>query len=272
MVAGELKALRRNRNGDRRMLGRWRQAGWIAAFACIVFGFGFEVLHASKQTRAPHYGYHSSQSQKKDNPASNKDDAHKSLWERTWEDPVAFFTLWLAIFTFVLAASTIGLWIATILTLRHSRETAERQLRAYVLPSGAEILNMVVGSTPLARVEIKNFGQTPAYDLTHIHGFAFLNWPLDEELPPPKSPIQTSRTFLGPGGTGTGVRPADRIFSAGANDDVINRTMAFYVYGEIIYKDAFGRRRTTQYRYFHTGIPGMGPGNLITHQDGNKAD
>src|SRR5437660_11152131 len=47
------------------------------------------------------------------------------------EERIADYTLALAWLTGVLAFSTIGLWIATALTLRHSRETAERQLRAY---------------------------------------------------------------------------------------------------------------------------------------------
>src|SRR5438105_7779385 len=51
------------------------------------------------------------------------------------DNRLANYTLWLAIFTCVLAVSTIGLWIAAIFTLRHSRETAQRQLRAYLGPS-----------------------------------------------------------------------------------------------------------------------------------------
>jgi hypothetical protein len=45
---------------------------------------------------------------------------------------IANYNLVLDFFTGVLAGSTIGLWIATQLILRHNRETAESQLRAYV--------------------------------------------------------------------------------------------------------------------------------------------
>src|SRR4051812_12484650 len=55
------------------------------------------------------------------------------FWEWTSHDPVAFYTSAVALFTAILALSTIGLWIATNRTLRHSRETAERELRAYVV-------------------------------------------------------------------------------------------------------------------------------------------
>jgi hypothetical protein len=56
----------------------------------------------------------------------------KSFWEKTTSEPVALFTL-------VLAFSTVGLWIATIALYRstksqlvHAEGTAVRELRAYV--------------------------------------------------------------------------------------------------------------------------------------------
>lgn len=54
------------------------------------------------------------QSSQTERPAEQQE-SHKgkTLWERTTEDPVAFFTFWLVIFTAVLAASTIGLWVVT---------------------------------------------------------------------------------------------------------------------------------------------------------------
>jgi len=47
------------------------------------------------------------------NASHNESEPHKSLWERTTEDPTAFFTAWVAVFTCVLASSTIGLWVVT---------------------------------------------------------------------------------------------------------------------------------------------------------------
>jgi hypothetical protein len=45
--------------------------------------------------------------------ASDHKEHDNGFWEKAGEDPVAYFTLWLVGFTGVLAASTIGLWIAT---------------------------------------------------------------------------------------------------------------------------------------------------------------
>jgi hypothetical protein len=37
----------------------------------------------------------------------------KTFWEKTEDDPTAYFTLWLMVFTGVLATSTMGLWAVT---------------------------------------------------------------------------------------------------------------------------------------------------------------
>lgn len=48
----------------------------------------------------------------------------ESFWQHTRHDPVAFFTLWLTVFTGVLAASTIGLWLS-------NRNTIEQMQRDF---------------------------------------------------------------------------------------------------------------------------------------------
>jgi hypothetical protein len=44
-----------------------------------------------------------------------------------------------------------------------AKDTAARQVRAYVLISGARLVFGTLGTMPFGRVEIKNTGQTPAY-------------------------------------------------------------------------------------------------------------
>ena len=96
------------------------------------------------------------------NPGSNTtthEESEKQLIDRR----IADYTLGLAFFTGVLALSTIGLWVVTDLTLRHSRDTAERELRAYIShePNGAR-MHPVTGD--LCYFEY-NFGQTPAKEV-----------------------------------------------------------------------------------------------------------
>jgi hypothetical protein len=102
-------------------------------------------------------------------------DTHEceSFWEKTTSDPVAMFTL-------VLALSTIGLWMATIglyksgqNQLRLTREAEKRELRAYIghhsihfenalaIKNGKEII------APLGPVKYFdwNYGRTPALNV-----------------------------------------------------------------------------------------------------------
>jgi hypothetical protein len=99
------------------LLGFWR---WLRAE--IVFGFMiasvfWAVVLGWQAAYAPTYA----EKQKCYDVAHNaghKNEECKSLWEKTTSDPVAFFTL-------VLAVSTIGLWVATVFLYR----AGERQFR-----------------------------------------------------------------------------------------------------------------------------------------------
>src|SRR5258708_2164133 len=61
--------------------------------------------------------------------SGHKSEECKSLWERTTSDPVAFFTLWLVIFTGGLTISTVLLWRAGEKQFRHARTASIRQSR-----------------------------------------------------------------------------------------------------------------------------------------------
>jgi hypothetical protein len=56
---------------------------------------------------------------------STREGVKHGFWEKTADDPVAYFTLWLVAFTGVLALSTVGLGVATIFLWR----AGEKQLR-----------------------------------------------------------------------------------------------------------------------------------------------
>src|SRR5262249_22617805 len=99
--------------------------------------------------------------------AGHKSEECKSLWERTTTDPVALFTL-------VLALSTVGLWTATISLYRAgekqrslSERTAERQLRAYVHVVDVTLIHANDQYSPNFRITFQNFGQTPAYEMSN---------------------------------------------------------------------------------------------------------
>jgi hypothetical protein len=92
---------------------------------CIALAIALVVL-----TVTPFYGapYNQAASAAADS-SQNQQSYVAAFWKWTTHDPVAFYTSLLAVFTFVLAVSTIGLWIVTYLTLRHARQDAARQAR-----------------------------------------------------------------------------------------------------------------------------------------------
>lgn len=157
-----------------------------------------------------------------------------------------------------------GAWIALIVTTR-------RQVRAYVFVAGAEIIDVEIGAVPIVQVEIKNAGQTPAHELRHVWRCGFFEHPLNQKLPLPLPSEPSARTHLAPGASVKTHRIAEKQLTGAANTELTNRATALYVYGEILYKDAFNRQRFTRYVFFHAGLPRMGPGQLVAHEKGNEA-
>ena len=103
------------------MQWRWEDRAWIGGlFVVVVWTFAALPLlsswNASQFARQPEYS----------NQNNGQSKSNKSLWERTTEDPTAFFTAWVAAFTCILAVSTIGLWIVTWRSsVKQSRDMAE---------------------------------------------------------------------------------------------------------------------------------------------------
>jgi len=174
-----------------------RRVNAALAALCIALAIGLLTVLFSP----PHGG-----SARQPSIASETNQKSHSLvirfWRWTTHDAVAFYTSLLAAFTFVLAISTIGLWLVTYFTLRHARneaarqaedmrnsiaaavhsadagraaaveaqksnllasDIARRQLRAYVFLERAEVVSN--GLTLGATLIFRNSGQTPAYDV-----------------------------------------------------------------------------------------------------------
>jgi len=170
----------------------------------------------------------------------------------------------------VLTGAVAGLALFQLLVLLTTLITARRQLRAYVFVSRAEIVGLEVGAVPIVELDIKNTGQTPAYNLTHVWRCGLFSHPLTERLPLPAQGETLAIAHLGPGATVKVHRTAERQLIHG-RVELSNRPRAFYVYGEISYKDAYQQRRFTRYVFFHEGPPRLGPGQLVAHQRGNDA-
>ena len=87
----------------------------------------------------------------------------------------------IAIFTIILAVGTIALFCATRNLVSDARNTAEKQLRAYVFATPQELLILLI--TELAiRYFIQNTGQTPAYKVRHGSKLEILPYPLPKDF------------------------------------------------------------------------------------------
>jgi hypothetical protein len=117
---------------------------------------------------------------------------HKGgFWEKTIDDPVAYFTLWLVGFTGVLAVSTIGLWIVT---WRASVSQA-RDMKASI--AAAEKSGEIARDAMIAgeRAFVFTTGVLPLWDLetaTGLYHWRFRpNWRNSGDTPTRKMTMHT---------------------------------------------------------------------------------
>jgi hypothetical protein len=182
---------------------------------------------------------------------------------------LTYSTIFLSVVTFFLALFTAFLWGSTSKLVRGANETAERELRAYVCvesSSGAE--SREDPSWPTFKIEAKNFGKTPAFDVITWIGVAVQEYPMTSEFPNPPDEEPQSKTILGPECNTTLIgtfRRKPNAFEVGA---VNNGTGAIYVQGRVDYKDAFGKPRFTTFCLVWRGaIKG-----LQQYKSGNNAN
>jgi len=154
--------------------------------------------------------------------------------------------------------------------------TARRQLRAYVFVSSAKVTNVIDDDgMPKAVVVIKNSGQTPAYDLLNATGFTANTYPslptLKLTIADEDFSISKTRISLGPKDTSISITTADRKLTEQQWASIADGTGAVYVYGEIRYRDVFGKNQRTRYRLMMGGAVGVSGGQLTGCEEGNEA-
>jgi len=164
---------------------------------------------------------------------------------------VAWGTSGLFVVTAILAFYTYRLWTSTKAMVTSANEHAERQLRAYVnlMESGVKLEE---DNKLHFGVSIKNFGNTPAHDLTCWYGWELRAAGEQPTLEQPTPDMIVARGSLGPSaengmnGTTTAISYDDfNRLSAGA--------LTFWVYGQLLYKDVFGKQRRTDFLLDSTG-------------------
>ena len=114
------------------------------------------------------------------------------------EEIVAIGTLFIAAFTVILAFATFFLYFATRDLVTGAKDTAERQLRAYLTITPVMLSSINPDENSGFIFEQKNQGQTPAYSATTRGVILFLDHPLPDNFPFPQLPMPGSRTILTP--------------------------------------------------------------------------
>jgi hypothetical protein len=178
------------------------------------------------------------------------------LWNNASHDNViAFGTVLIAIFTYVLYRSTDKLWEAGERQLKHLERTAERQLRAYVYIVGKDFL--IQGQEHerfVNQIRILNSGQTPAYKLRIQSVTRTLPYPLPAEFDFDATPKgrYPSVMMVGPGRELGHDSLADIILSPIEMANIMREDsdIRLYSYGTIQYDDCFDQPRFTNFCFF----------------------
>ena len=198
------------------------------------------------------------------------DEDEKNRKEKAYGDRwLTYATIWLAAVTTLLACFTGALWLATYRLVSNAKETAKRQLRAYIYVGGDKGPILDAHDGPEIHMFLKNAGQTPAYDLTHWFSVGILEYPLKKE--PPIPGVKLIKTVVQPGVDLKFVNKLGRPLDAKTISQLKEGTeWRLYIWGEIIYRDAFNHTQFTKFRLMHGG-PESQPDALIYCEEGNDA-
>jgi hypothetical protein len=195
--------------------------------------------------------------------------------KRDWIDRANLGVLFLTFWAAVAAAGFTG-YLAWL-----GRDTAEKQLRAYLFPNpavgnAASIRNpsndntvddVVEGRNPHMMIQIRNIGQTPAYEVTYKAGITVM--PVSvllglSDVPLPENKERTYLSIVYPGSTEMGLeaKGVDRLAGVTTltKDDVATiatgKDNLLVVFGHIDYLDIYGSKQWTDFCF---GFYGAGP-------------
>ncbi len=175
-----------------------------------------------------------------------------------------------------------GTWVQAgilVATLWLMAFVSIRQLRAYVMPHGADLWDGSMLTPPQpARFNVpgvtmafKNTGKTPAYNVITWANIG-ITQPINEDnlVTPP-----LSRIFDAPLGADSTMPKAiwfHRPLTPHEITDIANGQQAIYLYGRVEYRDAFHIKRHTSFRLYYTGQFPPQPGAIFYFcQRGNTA-
>lgn len=225
--------------------------GFLALFGFLAFQTGVSSKYPQRQG---------------EQAAAAQDHEHKNILERFWEwttdDPVAVYTL-------VLAISTIGLWFVTwIGILRQSREIRILQ-RAYISAEPGGVSKSESSKECHPNIIIRNAGNLPAGNVRWVIYRETDKNRLRTNLPIDESKVGGLIT-LTPGAVM--IQGGDTIEVGDESHNIRReRGLYLYVWGAIIYEDGFGNPRGTRFCHRYNLINLRDDGEPITMTGGRYA-
>jgi hypothetical protein len=175
-----------------------------------------------------------------------------------------------AVFTALLFAATIALWWSTRRLVKGTDKTAERQLRAYIIAQDATVTNFGTAEIIEVQCRIRNYGQTPAYDVVGWIGATLNDLPNPTELGRPPPDLGLSRGVIGPGGRTIYTAEVGRLLTPLEFQKIRAGASTIYIFGEITYRDVFNKSWTNHFRFMYGGAGGENAkGRVSTCPEGN---
>jgi hypothetical protein len=176
----------------------------------------------------------------------------------------------IALFTVILGIATWLLWRATKKLVEGAEATAKRQLRAYVLALDARVYDFGITEIIEVQCRIKNYGQTPAYDVVGWMGATLNDFPNPTDLGRPPADLGLSRAVIGPQGRTVFRAQVSRLLTGLEFQKIRSGASTIYVFGEVTYRDVFNDKWTSHFRFMYGGAGGENrKGKVSTCQDGN---
>ncbi len=160
-----------------------------------------------------------------------------------------------------------------------AKDTARRQLRAYISVAVEKQPNLNESGPPNATLLFKNTGQTPAYEVRIHSVWSVLDGDTinNDQIKQIRDYMATLKGFESAMFPGQEFRqsaePTKGIpITDGQKISISLGAMTLWVNGEIVYEDAFGYPHFTHFRLFMNGEEGNRYGKLIWADKGNEAN
>ncbi len=175
-----------------------------------------------------------------------------------------------ALWAYVMAAtailgiilSAVGVWLVkttfdeTRAANDIARDTAKRQLRAYITTENHQVVNFGAGLKYSHICQLHNRGQTPAYDVRIwsrpvciVAAEAFPQWAKIRKC----GEIDQSKAVLGPGQWVTHHNASTAPLTQDSYIGLCSGDLVIIWGGLVTYRDAFGKRHATTFKYAFTG-------------------